>query len=266
MIAYREGFGDIMAGGLGAMAKYVAEHEEFGPNRAEAVEIYQTGFPRAGQFGATWRHWLYRANGVPAPVRAIVWAVSCRDGSNPHVRLDTAPKAWALKWIGTDQVLDNTTWDTSKVQGAIFHEHIGIEADCLIACDMLMSYSSPYTVDGLVDVSPNAGDLFWHAVTGETKTQEELWKVAEMIMNLERGIVVREGRTRADDTFFEPVFAEVDSNGNPMIPKNKFNAVMDEYYQTRGWDLATGIPKRAKLEELGLQFVADELEGLGKLP
>ncbi len=35
---------------------------------------------------------------------------------------------------------------------------------------------------------------------------------------------------------------------------------MDDYYNARGWDLETGIPKREKLEELGLKYLADELE------
>ena len=37
--------------------------------------------------------------------------------------------------------------------------------------------------------------------------------------------------------------------------------MLDEYYAARGWDLKTGTPTRAKLEELGLGYVADQLEG-----
>ena len=33
----------------------------------------------------------------------------------------------------------------------------------------------------------------------------------------------------------------------------------DTYYEMAGWDVATGTPKRVKLEELGLAWVADEL-------
>jgi aldehyde:ferredoxin oxidoreductase len=42
--------------------------------------------------------------------------------------------------------------------------------------------------------------------------------------------------------------------------------MVDTYLQLRGWDKTTGWPTRAKLEELGLEDVADELEKLGKLP
>jgi aldehyde:ferredoxin oxidoreductase len=41
--------------------------------------------------------------------------------------------------------------------------------------------------------------------------------------------------------------------------------MLDGYYESRGWDKQTGIPKREKLEELGLEYVAKELESLGIL-
>ena len=42
--------------------------------------------------------------------------------------------------------------------------------------------------------------------------------------------------------------------------------MLEEYYHERGWDIGTGIPKRSKLEALGLRDVAEELGRLGKLP
>jgi len=41
--------------------------------------------------------------------------------------------------------------------------------------------------------------------------------------------------------------------------------MLDSYYELRGWDRKTGIPTRAKLEAMGLKFVADELGRLRKL-
>jgi aldehyde:ferredoxin oxidoreductase len=35
---------------------------------------------------------------------------------------------------------------------------------------------------------------------------------------------------------------------------------MEEYYKLRGWDPATGIPRRSTLEKQGLKKIADELE------
>ncbi|MEM3521646.1 MAG: aldehyde ferredoxin oxidoreductase C-terminal domain-containing protein, partial [Candidatus Bathyarchaeia archaeon] len=42
--------------------------------------------------------------------------------------------------------------------------------------------------------------------------------------------------------------------------------MLDEYYESREWDVKTGLPTREKLKKLGLKYVADELEKMGKLP
>ncbi len=44
-----------------------------------------------------------------------------------------------------------------------------------------------------------------------------------------------------------------------MLDREKFEGMKDEYYEKRGWDKATGIPTREKLEELGLKDVAAEV-------
>jgi aldehyde:ferredoxin oxidoreductase len=41
--------------------------------------------------------------------------------------------------------------------------------------------------------------------------------------------------------------------------------MLDYYYEFRGWDRETGVPRREKLEELGLEYVAKELKNLGLL-
>jgi aldehyde:ferredoxin oxidoreductase len=43
----------------------------------------------------------------------------------------------------------------------------------------------------------------------------------------------------------------------------RFAVLLDEYYTLRGWDVVTGRPTAAKLRELGLADVAEELTGLG---
>jgi aldehyde:ferredoxin oxidoreductase len=38
-----------------------------------------------------------------------------------------------------------------------------------------------------------------------------------------------------------------------LLDEEKFEKMLDEYYELRGWDVKTGLPTRAKLEELGLE-------------
>jgi aldehyde:ferredoxin oxidoreductase len=113
------------------------------------------------------------------------------------------------------------------------------------------------------------------AMTGLDVDVDKLAMAGERIWNLRRAIMVkRENRTRENDTLNEPYFKKAitcptgSATGlvNGPIDKAKFEALKDRYYELRGWDVNTGWPTRAKLEELGLKDVADELAGMGKLP
>jgi aldehyde:ferredoxin oxidoreductase len=48
------------------------------------------------------------------------------------------------------------------------------------------------------------------------------------------------------------------------VDKVKWQKMLDEYYEYNGWDKKTGIPTRARLESLGLGYIADELEKMEK--
>jgi aldehyde:ferredoxin oxidoreductase len=104
--------------------------------------------------------------------------------------------------------------------------------------------------------------------------------------------MVREGRRRKDDTLAEHCFTSpqgkelgesirhVSSIPPGRVPgpdgkwievtraidRKKWEMLKDAYYTERGWDLATGIPTRAKLEGLDLKDIANDLKQLGLLP
>jgi aldehyde:ferredoxin oxidoreductase len=102
-------------------------------------------------------------------------------------------------------------------------------------------------------------------------------KMGERFWNLERAIMVREGRTRKDDTLANYLFEKektatvTGAEGKTIkikrkLDRNKFEGLKDAYYSARGWDLETGRPTRKKLEELDLKDVADELDKDGLMP
>ena len=86
----------------------------------------------------------------------------------------------------------------------------------------------------------------------------------ERVYNLMRAFNVREGITRADDSLparlHEEPLPEGPAEGQ-VLSLDKFNNYLDAYYGFRGWDKATGIPTREKLEALGLSSVADDICG-----
>jgi aldehyde:ferredoxin oxidoreductase len=72
---------------------------------------------------------------------------------------------------------------------------------------------------------------------------------------------VREGITRKDDKlpkrFAEPL-PEGPYKGE-AFPEDVFEGMLDHFYRLRGWDEKTGIPTRAKLEELDLGYVVRKI-------
>jgi aldehyde:ferredoxin oxidoreductase len=92
------------------------------------------------------------------------------------------------------------------------------------------------------------------AATGWDISGEQVRRIGERIVNLERLFIGREGITRKDDTlprrFLEEPMPE--GSGSSTGSVLELEPMLDEYYRARGWDVKTGLPTREKLEELGM--------------
>jgi aldehyde:ferredoxin oxidoreductase len=99
------------------------------------------------------------------------------------------------------------------------------------------------------------------AITGWDVSLWELMKVGERRLNLLRAFNAREGVGVQADTM--PPKMQVPLQGGATdgiaITVEEFEAARALYYQMAGWD-EQGMPTRAKLQELALGWVADELE------
>jgi aldehyde:ferredoxin oxidoreductase len=97
------------------------------------------------------------------------------------------------------------------------------------------------------------------AVIGLDLTEEELTLICERIDNVERAFNVREGFTREDDTLPWRLLNEPMPDGPAKGIVASIENNLDEFYEISGWNKATGIPTRAKLESLNLQYIAGDL-------
>jgi len=158
-----------------------------------------------------------------------------------------------------------------------------------------------YFEDGTPDgkgISPEYETRFFNAVTGLNITYETGLEIGRKINNLERAILVLNGRHR-DEEYFppfapynsyvytkeEPFLQNFKAGGNPPdtytvfrdgvwmedvtnfpLDKAKMDAFKTLYYELEGWNTATGVPTRKTLEQAGCKAVADELAARGKLP
>jgi len=79
------------------------------------------------------------------------------------------------------------------------------------------------------------------ATTGIEISHTELLRAGERIINLQKAFAVREGWTRRDDipgTRMQDELIVVDGK-----PYGTLDQLLDQYYEERGWDVRTGIPK-----------------------
>jgi aldehyde:ferredoxin oxidoreductase len=136
-----------------------------------------------------------------------------------------------------------------------WQENVYMAVDCLGICK--------YHTVFLGATLPNFED--WPKViyynTGLEFTPREIWDAAERCNNLERLFNLREGLTRNDlkkgDTLNHRYFDEPCRRGAPdvigkRIDRDKFNVMIDEFYEHHGWD-NDGVPTSETLTRLGLE-------------
>ena len=99
--------------------------------------------------------------------------------------------------------------------------------------------------------------------TGKEYTEADLRLIGRRIVTLQRLFNVREGITRKDDTLPERFTKEPMPRGPAKGQVVELDIMLDEYYSYRKWDLETGIPKKETLRELGLEREVEELERRG---
>ena len=87
---------------------------------------------------------------------------------------------------------------------------------------------------------------------GLEMTERDLRVIGERIVNLNRLFNARLGITRKDDCLPERLTKEKAPLGPSAGEVVELDAMLDEYYTERGWDLKTGLPTKETLERLGL--------------
>lgn len=152
----------------------------------------------------------------------------------------------------------------AKAIPAIWHSDRAMIVDSLVLCDYEHTrVFSLLSEDGAADTALMS--KLFSLATGVETNEKELDKAGERIWNLLRAIDIRNhGRDRAVDEYTLDHLGYPDLDGVPL-DRARFLKILDTYYELRGWNPANGWPTRAKLEELGLREVADELEAIGRL-
>ena len=150
----------------------------------------------------------------------------------------------------------------TKAIPAIWHSHRGMIVDSLVLCDREHTrVFSMLTEDGAADTGLMS--RLFSACTGYDFSEKELDRAGERIWNQLRAIDVRNfGRDRSTDESTLDGFMYPGKDDGVMLDREKFLPLLEKYYELSGWNLSKGCPTRAKLSELGIDDVADQLERL----
>jgi len=230
-MAFRDGFGDILADGSRAAARRIGKGTEKYAMQVKGLEL--PGYDVRG----------LKAHGL-GYATAYTGADHCR--SYAFQEVFGVPVPWEVDRFSIVDKGKLTIWNQDTRTATL---------DCAPMCAFLLDMAVPATA------CENMASLM-EAVTGLSFTPEEVKKVGERVNNLAKAFNVREGFTRADDTLPERLMTEPLKSGaskGQMISKADLDQMLDEYYTLRGWDVKTGMPSREKLTDLGLAYVADTL-------
>lgn len=278
-IAYRRGWGELLADGDEKAIEYVMEHEEFGPNRAEARRLYEEWYPRKGDFNGVDFHSIFRYMDTPDyNLRFLIGQTDIKRAKDYEPSYHEIPDMGLIKkWVGNNKFMEPHYWGVEVAEAAISHEAMAMEPDALGLCCYLTGIYPYMNVSGSnfgqqmpsienAPEHPSSGEEYWNAVMGTHVTQEELNAQYQMARNIEACIFAREatpGKNRENYEYFDWVYDELhDKEGVKVATKEQFETTLSQYFALRGWD-ENGIPTKETLVNCGLEDIAAELIARG---
>lgn len=243
MIGKRDGFGDVLAEGSERAAKTVGRATEEFLITVKGLEM-PAHMPQVKRSLAV----IYAANPFGADHQSHE-----HDPSYEPSEFDDCRERLAELDLLEPQ--GPQTLGPEKVRYALYTQHMYSCLDSLNLCQFV--YGPAWQLYGpsqMVDVV--------RAVTGWNVSLFELQKVGERRLNLLRAFNAREGFDGRNDVLPRKLFRGLRSGPTSgwKLERGQFSAALEMYYAMSGWNVETGNPTRPKLEELGLGWVANELE------
>jgi aldehyde:ferredoxin oxidoreductase len=125
------------------------------------------------------------------------------------------------------------------------------------------------TWSGVYALEPSDYVDLTNLALGIDLNEEEFMLLGQKSYNLEKAFnTLHVGFTRKDDLphrrFFEDPIQSGPHKGE-KLDINKYNSMLDKFYELHGWDKETGWQTRETLEILGLKDVAEKLAKVGRL-
>jgi aldehyde:ferredoxin oxidoreductase len=285
-VSLRHGFGEALAQGIDKAA------DTLGPSAKEQIKL--AGYFSKPGYNILYGPRLYITTGLlyamepRTPIQQLhqvsnllhkwlgwVNGIEGIDASTEAIR------AIAKRFWGSEIAADFSTYEGKALAAKMIQDR-EYAKECLILCDWLFPIMDLESSRNHVG-DPTLESKILSAVMGKEVDEERLYRIGERVFNLQRAILVREGHQGRDfDDVPEHCYTmplewnyfthecllpgnggEVISRKGTVVERGQFERMKDEYYQLRQWDVATGLQTKAKLKELGLKDVAQDLAKRG---
>jgi len=241
MIGRREGIGDLLAEGVKRAAERLG-------NGAEQYAMHVKGQELPMH--------------EPRGKRTLALAYSTSATGADHMEAPHDPffesfdpqGTGAMSAMGFIEPVDRLDMGPKKVKAYYYAQLVWGLYDTIGMCDFVGEPINALPLGKLVECV--------EAVTGWPVSLWELIKTSERANNLKRAFNVREGFGPADDCLPERMFQPLENGAleGVAIDREEFARMLELYYDMAGWDRKSGFPTPAKLAELDLEWLADEVE------
>jgi aldehyde:ferredoxin oxidoreductase len=240
-IAYREGFGNILAQGSLRASQIIGKRSEKFAFHMKGQDLIEGIRSMKG--------W------------ALGVVVSARGGAHTRGALATESRKYSpedsQKLFGIRTAGDARTYE-GKPQVVCYFEYVHSLLDSLGVCFFTGNWTSP---EG---ITPEELADFFSLSTGIKMSVSELWKTGERIHNVEKMFnVYHAGFTRDDDRPPRRLMEEPIKSGplkGELLKPPEWEKMLTEYYNLHGWDPFTSWPRKDKLKELELPECIEKLE------
>jgi len=232
-IAYREGFGSVLAEGSLRASQMVEKGSEKYVFHMKGQDLIEGIRSMKG--------W------------ALGVVVSARGGAHTRGAPTTESRKLSpedsQKIFGVETAGDARAY-LGKAEVVKYFEHVNALLDSLGVCFFTGNWTSP---EGITP--EELARLYSHA-TGIRTSEKELMKTGERIHNVEKMFnVSHAGFSRGEDYPPRRLMEEPIKSGplkGEQLKQGDWDKMLDEYYNLHGWDQYTSWPTKNKLEELNL--------------
>jgi len=246
-ISYREGFGNILAEGCARASEIIGRDSSYYCLHIKGQDLYENCRGLNG--------W---ALGTVTSTRGgghTTGAVACEQA--PNLNVERAKIVYGVDNPDKPQEYEG------KAKMVYYIEVLNRINNSFGICCFNTAY-----IDVDMPGLPELAELY-SAATGWETAEKDLDKLAMKQLNLEKAFNLRHTDfDRKDDMptprdLNEPI--PTGNLANWKIDKEKWNKMLNDYYDLHGWSRKMSFPTRKTLLDLGLEEVANDLDRIGKL-